>query len=67
VADDLRSKQLTGAPLTNPAITRTIVLALPLNRPTAAHVRTAVDVLTVCAKQAVQGGEWPEGQWLSDD
>lgn len=67
VADDLRSKQLTGAPLTNPAITRTIVLALPLNRPTAAHVRTAVEVLTVCAKQAVKGGVWLEGRWLGGD
>lgn len=67
VADDLRSKQLTGAPLDNPAITRTIVLALPLNRPTAAHVRTAVDVLTSCAKQAVKGGIWLEGRWLGND
>lgn len=67
VADDLRTKQLTGAPLTQPAITRTIVLALPLNRPTAAHVRTAVEVLTVCAKQAVKAGVWLEGRWLGDD
>lgn len=66
VADDLRSHQLTGAPLANPVITRTIVRALPLNRPTAAHVRTAVDVLTVCAKQAVNAGVWLEGRWLGD-
>lgn len=67
VADDLRSKQLTGAPLTNPAITRTIVLAIPSNRPTAAHVRTAIEELTECAKLAVKGGVWLEGRWLGDD
>jgi DNA-binding transcriptional LysR family regulator len=67
VADDLRGHQLTGAPLANPVITRTIVLALPLNRPTAAHVRTAVEVLAVCAKQAVNAGVWLEGRWLGDD
>jgi len=67
VADDLKSKQLTGAPLVDPAITRTIVLALPLNRPTPAHVRTAVEVLSECAKQAVLDGAWPEGRWLGDD
>lgn len=67
VAEDLRSKQLTGAPLGHPAITRTIVLALPLNRPTSAHVRTAVEELVRCAKNAVKAGVWLEGRWLGED
>jgi DNA-binding transcriptional LysR family regulator len=64
VADDLRSQQLTGAPITDPAITRTIVLGLPSNRPTGSHVRCAVEQLTACAKQAVEAGAWLEGRWL---
>lgn len=65
VADDLRSGALTGAPLDQPAISRTIVLALPTNRQTGAHVRCTVDLLVSCAKQAVASGAWPEGQWLA--
>lgn len=64
VADDLRSQLLSGAPLGEPAITRTIVLALPANRPTGKHVRYAVDVLVSCAKQAIEQGAWLEGRWL---
>ena len=65
VVDELRSKQLTGAPLSGPAISRTIVLALPTNRATNQHVRCALDVLTECARQAVKQGTWPEGRWLA--
>jgi LysR family transcriptional regulator, nitrogen assimilation regulatory protein len=64
VADDLRSQELTGAPLTDPGITRTIVLALPSNRPTPQHVKCAVDLLNQAAKQAVNDGVWMEGRWL---
>jgi DNA-binding transcriptional LysR family regulator len=64
VADDLRSGELCGAPL-EPALTRTIVLALPTNRPTGQHVRCTVDVLASCAKRAVDAGAWPEGRWLA--
>jgi len=64
VADDLRSGQLSGAPLSEPAISRTIVLALPTNRPTATHVRCAVDLMVTGAKAAVEGGAWLEGVWL---
>lgn len=65
VKDDLQSKQLFGAPLTNPTITRTIVLALPTNRPTDQHVRCAVDLLVNCAHIAVDRGDWLEGRWLN--
>jgi LysR family transcriptional regulator, nitrogen assimilation regulatory protein len=64
VADDLRSKQLTGAPLSNPEISRTIVLALPANRSTARHVKCTVDMLNQVAKQVVNDGKWREGRWL---
>jgi hypothetical protein len=39
-----------------PAITRTIVLVLPTNRPTGQHARCTVDVLASCAKRAVDTG-----------
>lgn len=64
VADDLRSGQLSGAPLCDPAITRTIVLALPTERPTGPHVRCAVDLLVAEARRSVEGGAWLEGHWL---
>jgi DNA-binding transcriptional LysR family regulator len=65
VAEDLKAQQLTGAPLTAPEITRTIVLALPANRPTGPHVRCAVDLLVGCARAAVESGAWLEGRWLA--
>jgi LysR family transcriptional regulator, nitrogen assimilation regulatory protein len=64
VADDLRSGMLCAAPLTRPAITRTIVLAMPTNRATGPHVRSAVEVLVKVAKAAVESGAWLEGRWL---
>ncbi len=64
VADDLRNGQLSGAPLSDPAITRTIVLALPTDRAIGPHVRCAVDLLVAGARQAVEGGAWLEGRWL---
>lgn len=63
VADDLRKRKLKGAPLTDPDITRTIVLALPTNRPTARAVRCTVDLLVDEAQQAVSSGTWLEGRW----
>ena len=64
VAEDLRTHQLTGAPLSDPTITRTIVLGLPANRPIGRHVRCAVDILVDVAKSAIEAGTWPESRWL---
>lgn len=64
VAEDLGSGQLTGAPLSAPDITRTIVLALPAGRPTPPHVRCAVDALVDCARAAAESGTWLQGRWL---
>lgn len=65
VKDDLESGLLSGAPLSGPAISRTIVLALPAKRATDQHVRCTVDLLVECARQAVENGAWLEGQWLA--
>jgi len=64
VADDLVHELASVAPLSDPKITRTIVLALPANRDVGQHVRRAVDLLIRCAKDAVEQGAWPEGRWL---
>ena len=63
-ADELRRKTVSAAPLCDPKITRTIVLALAANRPVGQHVRVTVDLLVQCAKQAVLEGTWLEARWL---
>jgi len=63
-ADELGRKLVTAAPLCDPKITRTIVLALPANRVVGQHVRRAVDLLVQCAKDAVHHGAWLEARWL---
>ena len=64
VADDVARKLASAAPLTDPKITRTIVLALPANRAVGQHVRHAVDLLVQCVKEATERGEWFEARWL---
>jgi len=64
VAEDLQAGKLCGAPLADPGISRTIVLALPVQRPTARHVRCAIDVLVQQARQAIDANAWPEGRWV---
>jgi LysR family nitrogen assimilation transcriptional regulator len=63
-AEELARKQLSAAPLRDPGITRTIVLALPANRAVGQHVRRTVELLRHCAKDAVDRGAWPEARWL---
>jgi LysR family transcriptional regulator, nitrogen assimilation regulatory protein len=63
-AEELARKQLSAAPLCDPGITRTIVLALPANRAVGQHVRRTVELLRQCAKDAVDRGAWPEARWL---
>jgi len=64
VAEELRTRQLSGAPLADPPIVRTIVLALPAMRPTAQHVRCAVEMLMQEAQRAIDSGAWLQGRWL---
>jgi DNA-binding transcriptional LysR family regulator len=65
IAEELARKQLTAAPLCDPQITRTIVLALPANRAVGQHVRRTAEVLVGCAKDAVARGDWLEAKWLA--
>jgi DNA-binding transcriptional LysR family regulator len=67
VADDLAEGRLVGAPISGPGITRTIVLALPANRPTGRHIRGAVDILVDEMRRVIRTGGWPEGRWLADE
>jgi DNA-binding transcriptional LysR family regulator len=62
--EELKARRLTAAPLCDPKITRTIVLALPANRAVGQHVRRAVDLLVQCCKQAVNQGSWLDARWL---
>jgi DNA-binding transcriptional LysR family regulator len=66
VADDLRARRLSGAPLMQPEITRSIVLGLPSNRATGPHVRRAVEVMLATTREVVASGSWLEGRWLGD-
>lgn len=65
VADDLRSGQLSGAPLVEPDITRTVVSALPAQPNVGRHVRAVAERLTECARNTVQAKGWPEARWLA--
>jgi DNA-binding transcriptional LysR family regulator len=64
VAHELRSGQLCGAPLVDPPLVRTIVLALPADRPVGQHVLRTADLLSQLTQQAVASGAWPQGRWL---
>ncbi|GAO21505.1 transcriptional regulator [Alicycliphilus sp. B1] len=66
VAEDLRTHRLSGAPIADPPITRTIVLALPTNRPTGQPVRLAVELLVQVTRHAIDSGSWLEGRWLGN-
>lgn len=63
--DELARKQMSGAPLSNPQITRTIVLAFPAKRTVSPPVRHAADLLIQCADEAVTRGAWPDAIWLA--
>lgn len=63
VAEDLRARRLSGAPLAQPDLSRTIVLGLPNHRTTGGAVQHAVALLTDTIRQAVQSGAWSEGRW----
>lgn len=65
VAQDLKDGRLSGAPLAEPAISRTISLGLPVNRPTSRSVRCTVDVIVQRVEAAITDGSWPQARWLS--
>lgn len=55
---------LSGAPLGEPRIERTIALALPAHRDGGAPVARVAALLEDCARQAVAQGRWPEARWV---
>lgn len=66
VADDIARGILAAAPLTEPNMTRKIVLALPANRNTTPSVRCVVALLVEDMKHAVHRGDWLAARWLAD-
>jgi LysR family transcriptional regulator, nitrogen assimilation regulatory protein len=66
VVDDIARGLLSAAPLTEPALMRKIVLALPGNRVTANPVRSVVALLVDTMHDAIVRGDWPAARWLGD-
>ena len=65
-AKELAARRVTAAPLTEPHIARTIVVALPTNRSVGRPVRNTVRLLVDCAREAVRRKRWPEASWIAD-
>ena len=64
-AAELADKRLTAAPLVEPRIGRTIVVALPANRSVGHPVRRTVELLIQCARDAVERRQWLEASWIA--
>lgn len=58
IADDLKHKTLSAAPLLAPELKRNIVMGLPTTRPIGKPVRCVVDLLVECVREAVTSGQW---------
>ncbi len=65
VADDIAKGELAAAPLIEPSLNRTIVLALPANRNSPSSVHCVVSALVQCMKSSVRNGDWPAARWLT--
>ncbi|WP_396333742.1 LysR substrate-binding domain-containing protein [Burkholderia anthina] len=66
VIDDIARDALRAAPLSDPELQRTIVLALPNTRRIAAAVRAVTALLVDEMRAAVERGDWPSAHWLAD-
>jgi LysR family nitrogen assimilation transcriptional regulator len=66
VAGDLASGRLSGAPLAEPAVERTIVMAFPNSRAPTAAARCVMELLLACMRDAVKSNRWPTAMWLAD-
>ncbi|MBY4866435.1 LysR family transcriptional regulator [Burkholderia anthina] len=66
VIDDIARNELRAAPLSDPGLQRTIVLALPNTRRIAAAVRAVTALLVDEMRAAVVRGDWPSAHWLAD-
>lgn len=65
VIKDVKQGLLSAAPIADPKITRTVVLALAANRTNTKAVLGVVDVLVGCVRSAVESGEWPNARWVA--
>jgi LysR family nitrogen assimilation transcriptional regulator len=65
-AQELASGQLTGAPLDEPQLTRTISLAQSAHRAGSRAVRHVEEILVRCMKEAVKSNRWPEALWIAE-
>ncbi len=65
-AGDLAAGRLSGAPLSNPAVERKIVMAVPSTRAPTAATRCTVNCLIACIRDAVTAGRWLSAIWLAD-
>ncbi|KVG29873.1 LysR substrate-binding domain-containing protein [Burkholderia diffusa] len=66
VTEDIARDELRAAPLSDPGLQRTIVLALPNTRRIAAAVRAVTALLIDEMCGAVERGDWPSARWLAD-
>ncbi|MGU7784368.1 LysR family transcriptional regulator [Burkholderia sp. PU8-34] len=66
VTDDVARGHLRAAPLSDPGLQRTIVLALPNTRRIAAAVRAVTAILVDEMRDAVERGAWPAARWLAE-
>lgn len=67
IMDDVARGLLSAAPLSNPNLQRTIVLALPNTRRVPVAVRCVVELLVTQMSDAVRRGKWTTAQWLAND
>ena len=64
VTDEVEKGLASAAPLCEPRITRTIVLAHSLSRPLSPYVQCVLECLKDCMRAAIASGRWPEARWI---
>lgn len=67
VADDVADGTLSGAPLTDPTITRSIVLGLPRTAQVPRPVNAVAAQVVRVVRRQVRSGRWPAAQLAGDD
>ena len=66
VVDDVARGLLSAAPLLEPELQRTIMLATPTTRRVTAATRCVLAALRHTMREAVQRGDWRLARWLGD-
>jgi DNA-binding transcriptional LysR family regulator len=65
IFDDVAAGRLSAAVLSQPALRRKIVMALPMTRRSSVGVRCTVSELRNLIRLKVEVGEWPGAKWLA--